>query len=220
MSGEAMNKKGFDTAVKQALTEAEGGRADIVAELAGLSLEELAKVPASKLALLGPGGLGRLVAVRGDLPDGLASPEPRTGMPQASKPGRASVVAVSRAARKKRTRIANMIAGALGLLVLMSGSIFDTLRPFAERTLDSGWRPVDASGWPRCKRLDAYVDGCLYRIGGGVTTLDEIAARLDLPPAQLSASNRHLAVDTRQALARGSDVVVWRGELGLGGARP
>jgi len=219
MSGEAMNKEGFDTAVKQALVDAEGGRADIVAELAGLSLEALAKVPASKLALLGPGGLGRLVAVRGDLPDGLASPEPRAGMLQASKPGRASVT-VSRAARKKRARIANMIAGTLGLLVLMSGPIFDTLRPFAERTLDSGWRPVDASGWPRCKRLDAYVDGCLYRIGGGVTTLDEIAAHLELPPAQLTASNRHLAADTRRALARGSDVVVWRGRPGLGGPRP
>lgn len=211
MSAEQEKTPGFDAALKHAISEGKAGRAEIVARLAGLSLEDLAKVPASAITLLGPGGLAALAAARGDLPAGLtpvgqeiSTLEPRNAAPSPS------------GSPKNRT---NVLAGVFVLLVLLSGPIFDAVRPLARQVMDAGWRPTNVSIWPRCTRLDAYVDGCLYRVGGNATTLVDIADRLQIPATRLMASNTHLRADTRSVLPRGADVVVWRGRLVLGGPR-
>lgn len=201
----------FKDKVNDAIAAGKTGRSEILARLAGLPLEELARVPPSTIALLGPGGLAALASARGDLPVGLASAERR--MPEPPGP---PANAGSHAARKNKV---NILAGVFALLVLASGPVFDAFRPIVGRMMDIGWRPVDASTWPRCARLDAYVDGCLYQVGGVSTTLNGIAGHLDMKAERLARFNRHLPADVRSLLPRGVKIVVWRGELELGGPR-
>ncbi len=194
------------------MAEAEAGRAELIAKLANLSLQDLAKVPPSTISALGAGGLARLAAARGDLPSGLSQPERR--IPKADP---SSAAMPRRSVKPTNGRI---FVGLSLALVLAAGAFFDVVRPYALQMMDSGWRPVEAARWPRCHRLDTHVDGCLYRVGGSTTTLADIAARLEMPVTLLASANSHIPPNSSMAIARGTDVVVWRGKMKLGGSRP
>ena len=207
MITESLDKTRLATTLKQAVSEGEAGRKEIISKLAALSLEDLAKVPPSTLALLGPEGLARLSASRSDLTSGLvarnhsARQHPEHQIPDA-KPN------------VKRRNFSRLV-GMLGIFVLFAGPLLDLVRPFAGQMMDKGWRPADASAWSRCPRLNAYVDGCVYVTGNGQSTLAKLAHYLEIPPDTLLDANRHLTGNFHQRLAGGSKVVIWRGKLEL-----
>jgi len=204
-----LDKTRLAKTLKQAVSEGEAGRKELISRLAALSLEDLAKVPPSTLALLGPEGLARLSATRSDLTSGLvarnhsARQHPEHQMPDA-KPN-------------VKRRNFSRLGGMLSIFVLFAGPTLDEARPFAGQIMDKRWRPADASTWSQCPRLNAYVDGCVYVTGNGQTTLAKLAHYLEIPPDRLLDVNRHLTGDFHQRLAGGSTVVVWRGKLQLGG---
>lgn len=211
MRDDVSRKDVFHLNVERAMAEAEAGRAELIAKLANLSLQDLAKVPPSTIAALGAGGLARLTAARGDLPSALSPPERRV---PGAEPSAAAMP------RRSVTPMHGPIFVGLSLaLVLAAGPVFDVVRPYALQMMDSGWRPLDAARWPRCHRLDAQVDGCLFRVEGSTTSLADIAARLEMPVTLLASANSHIPPNSSMAIARGTDVVVWRGKMKLGGSR-
>lgn len=211
MSAKNPNKEKFDSRINGAIAERKLGRKEIVDRLAGLTLEELARVPPSTLALLGPGGLAALAAARGDLSEGLVSASNRAAL----TPDKGVARTATPSGKKSYVWV---VIGTLCLLA--SGPLYDLVQPFAKRTMDVGWRSVDASDWPACRRLDAVVDGCVYRVGGNSTTLAEIARHLHMPKDMLASLNQQVAAAPGAPLPRGTKVIVWRGNLELRGQRP
>lgn len=202
----------FDAMLKTAMSEGNAGRTELVARLAALPVEDLARVKPSTLAMLGASGLAALTQARDDLPSGLTpNGRPPSGMPDPTEP-----VGAVRKGSVRRT----VFPGLLILLILLAGAGAEHLRPLAAAMNDPGWRRVDVSTWPTCQRLAPYVDGCLYRTVKGSTSLADIANHLAMPVPDLVAVNRHLLSASRSPLKPGSKVVVWRGRLELKADRP
>lgn len=194
----------FGNRVKTAIAEGRVGRREIVAQLAGLPLEQLAKALPSWIPILGPQGLEMLVSMRRDIPVGV------TGGPHSMKPPAPMKPPV--AIKKVRRRWPIWVAY---LVLLFSGPVFDSTSPFLERMTGKSARPILVSTWPKCPRLNRHTDGCLYRTGNLDTTLRQLAYRLGLSVDELARANHHLATTADSPLARGTLIVVWRGTAAL-----
>lgn len=207
MKSEAIEENSFSATIEHAIAEGEKGRSEILAHLAALPLERLAAVPSAAFSMLGARGLACLAAMRSDLPASIEA-VPSLPLPQTTKAERS----------KRPSRRAGSLLIALLLpvsLLLAAGPLYERLAPVIARSTDQGWRPAHPALWPACPRLDDYVDGCLYRIGGTTTTLKDVASRLSLPEQQVVQVNGHLQSESDVRLARDAVVVVWRGRLQL-----
>lgn len=194
-----MPDRPIDRLIADAIRVGEKERAAYIDRAALMPMGKLAGLSASSVALLGPGGLVKVVAKKAakrrthstDHQAPTASPEP-------SKP---------RSHRLRMTFLGAAVALAVGLIA-------ERAVPMAARMLDSGTRPASTAHWPACPRLDARVDGCVYGVGGnGGLTLEGAARMLAMPPEQLAASNTHLDASFATTLPSGSKIVVWRGKL-------
>ena len=207
MKSEAIEKNSFSATIEHAIAEGEKGRSEILAHLAALPLERLAAVPSAAFSMLGARGLACLAAMRADLPAGIEA-VPSLPVPRPAKPERGK-----RLSRRTRSLLFGLLLPVS--LLLAAGPLFERLAPVIARSTDPGWRPANPAQWPACPRLDAYVDGCLYRIGGTTTTLKQVANRLSLPEQQVVQANGHLRSESDVRLERDAVVVVWRGRLQL-----
>lgn len=194
-----MPDRPIDHLIAEAIRVGEEARAAVIDRAALLPMEKLAGLSSTSVALLGPGGLAKVVAKkaakrRTRSADHLAP----TASPEPSKP------------RSHRLRMTFLGAA----VVLAVGLIAERAVPMAARMLDSGTRPASTTRWPVCPRLDARVDGCVYGVGGnGGLTLEGAARMLAMPPEQLAASNTHLDASIATILPSGSKIVVWREKL-------
>lgn len=200
MENKPIDQRAFGTRIKTAMAEGQAGRRELASQLARLPLEQLVKVPPSSFAMLGPEGFEMLVSMRRDIPAGVTARPSTVAPPAPPKPAAAP--------RKMRRR---WPIWAVCAALLAAGPVFDWSWPLVERMTGNSARPIRVSDWPACQRLDAYVDGCLYRTGGPQTTLRQLADRLHMPADSLVRLNHHLATRSDEALSRGTLVVVWRG---------
>lgn len=199
-----IDQHAFGSRIKTAMAEGQAGRREIASRLARLPLEHLVKVPPSSFAMLGPEGLEMLMSMRRDIPAGMMA-EPSTVAQLASSKS-------ATAPWKERRRWPTWaVCGVL----LAAGPVFDRTWPLLERMAGNSARPVQVSTWPPCRRLDRYVDGCLYRTGYPQTTLRQLADPLGISANELALSNRHIAANVDAPLARGTSIVVWRGTATL-----
>lgn len=199
-----IDPRAFGARIKSAIAEGRAGRREIALQLARLPLEQLAKALPSSIVMLGPQGFEMLVSMRRDLPAGV------TGRSRAIAPAVAPKVTVASPKVQRRWPIWVVCS-----VLLTAGPVFDHSWPLVERMADNSARPIRVSTWPSCRKLDSYVDGCLYRTGSSHSTLREIAYWLGIPVNELARSNRHLATSADAPLARGTSVVVWRGTAAL-----
>lgn len=204
MEVEPIDERAFGTRIKTAMAEGRAGRREIALQLARLPMEQLVKALPSSIAMLGPQGFEMLVSMRRDIPAGA------TGRPSTIEPS---------APPKPPTTSHKVRHGwpiwVVCAVLLAAGPVFDRSLPLLARMAGNSARPIRVSTWPSCRRLDGYVDGCLYRTGSPHTTLRQLADRLDMPADELARSNRHLTTAADAALARGTSVVVWRGTAEL-----
>ena len=166
-----------------------------------MSPERLAGLSPSSVALLGPSGLAKVFARKAAIELRLnGSPQPVT--PVAATPER----------RSHPLRTAVFAAA----VVLAVGLAVERAVPMLSSAADQGTRNASTSNWPICPRLDRYVDGCIYRVGGnGGLTLEVAGQMLAIPTDQLAASNTHITTSITTILPPGSPLVVWRGKLKL-----
>lgn len=195
-----MDQRAFGARIKTAMAEGQTGRREIASQLARLPLEQLVKVPPSSFAMLGPEGFEMLVSMRRDIPAGVTARASATAPSSPPKP----------AAAPRKVRRGWPI-WAICAALLAAGPVFDRSWPLVEWMMGNSARSIKVSTWPSCQRLDAYVDGCLYRTGSLHTTLRQLAHRLHIPAEGLVRLNRHLTTTADAPLARGTSVVVWRG---------
>ncbi|WP_242217600.1 hypothetical protein [Shinella zoogloeoides] len=195
-----IDQRAFGARITTAMAEGQAGRREIASQLARLPLEQLVKVPPSSFAMLGPEGFEMLVSMRRDIPAGVTARTSATAPSTPPKPVEAP--------RKVRRRWPIWV---VCVALLAAGPVFDRSWPLVERMTGNSMRPIQVSAWPVCRRLDAYVDGCLYRTGSPQTTLRQLAGRLHMPAGDLVRPNRHLTTAPDEPLSRGTLVVVWRG---------
>ncbi|MCW5688235.1 MAG: hypothetical protein KIT76_06790, partial [Pseudolabrys sp.] len=77
-------------------------------------------------------------------------------------------------------------------------------------------RSIDASTWPRCTRLNKWVDGCIY-VPTTALTWERTAGLLAIAEAELRQANRHLHENYVPA---GATIIVWRKRGILQGDNP
>lgn len=199
----------FDKVVKTAIREGKDGRAEIVRQLCALPLERLAAVPPAALAMIGPEGLAALAARRAEFA-GLA---PKPGPMVMSSPATATAAP----ARVVRRRVLSPTVWLCAGIVLAALS-FDRLAAMVVPPGLAGPLSRNASDWPRCLRLDARTDGCVYRTGGDRLSLARAAALLRMDAGDLAGLNRHLVGNGYQSLPAGSFIVVLRDPTRLSGS--
>lgn len=183
----------------------EAGRRAIVEQLAGMSLDELRRVPGWVIARLGPRGMAMLVErSRVIRVEGGGSPAPRPP----ARPDRAtrnvpeSVPWWTRLRRRQplwwECIRKTSIAAVLGSLVVSA--------PFVERVLPELTAPTPQ---PRvCGRLDGWTGDCTYVVGSPDLSLSMTADKLGVPLAVLAAANP--SVDTNFRLPQGARLYVPR----------
>ena len=67
-------------------------------------------------------------------------------------------------------------------------------------------RPQERGLWPRCARLSAYTDGCIYYPTGDLYWAT-VAEQLQMSPQEIYQENRHLPP---QFIPRRAPLVIWR----------
>ena len=201
MTHDPQQSTDFDALVQTAIREGRDGRAEIVRQLCRLPVERLATVPASALALIGPEGLATLAAQRAEFaglapkPSPIVMSGPATAMTAPTRPVR-------------RWRISPTVW--LCAVIVLAALSFDRIVAMALPSASSGPLSRNASDWPRCLRLDARTDGCVYRTSGNRLSLARAATLLRMEAGDLAGLNRHLAGNGDQPLPAGSLIVVLR----------
>lgn len=199
----------FRQTLHRAIADGKNGRAELLRRLSTCPIDEIAQLPPTTLALLGPQGLLALARKRHDLADLAPHPIPTSTNP-------ATPTALPRRGRHPLAR-----ALPLTTAILILGLAADLARPAINAEwLDPGSRPHSTETWPLCSRLDPWVDGCVYMTGSDNLTLNRAAAWLDMPAANLAAINTQLQANTASPLPADSFIVVWRGILQLEGTHP
>lgn len=201
MPVEGMEKAEINRLIANAISCGEKTRAELIDHAARMPAERLAGLPASSIALLGSGGLAKVMARKAEIEGSLAPASPV--VPN-------NPVKVARRKHPLRTAL-------LGAAVLLAiGVTIERLAPRLGRLVDPGVRSTWAASWPACARLDDHADGCVYRVGGyGNLTLANAAEMLAMPIDKFAASNSHLSATRTTVLPAGSLLVVWRGILKL-----
>lgn len=199
----------FDALVQTAIREGKDGRAEIVRQLCALPLERLAAVPASALALIGPEGLTVLAARRAEFAGLAPKPGPMVG----SSPATATKTPANAVRRWRFSPTVWLCAG-----IVLAALSFDRIAAMTLPPASSGPLSRNASDWPRCLRLDARTDGCVYRTSGNRLSLTKAAALLRIDAGDLAGLNRHLAGNGNQPLPAGSLIVVLRDRARLIGS--
>jgi hypothetical protein len=201
--------KTFEERIETAKAEGKAGRRELLDRLARMPMEKIVELPASSLAILGPGGLARLAAMREELAGAARKAEKSTQPPKSSRAGQTSPRRVAHPIRSTVLVVAS---------ILIAGLLLDLAWPvLSAAVFDSGRRSYRVSRWPACPRLDAHVDGCVYISGSGRPSLTGVAGLTGIPIEHVLAANRHLSATADTVLPRGSRIVVWRGRLRLEG---
>lgn len=194
-----MADRPIDRLIADAIRVGEEARAAVIDRAALMPMDKLAGLSPTSVALLGPGGLAKVIAKKAAnrRPPSADHVAP-TASPEPPKP------------RSHRLRAAFLSA----VIVVAVGLIVERAVPMSASLMDSGTRSASTTRWPICPRLDALVDGCVYVVGGnGGLTLEGAARMLAMPPDQLAASNPHLNASFATILPSGSQIVVWREKL-------
>ncbi len=129
------------------------------------------------LALIGPEGLAALAARRAEFA-GLA---PKPGPMLGSSPATATKTP---AHAVRRWRFSPTVWLCVG--IVLAALSFDRIAAMTLPPASSGPLSRNASDWPRCLRLDAHTDGCVYRTSGNRLSLSRAAALLRIDAGDLA----------------------------------
>lgn len=194
----------FDQTLSRAIAEGQQARQERLDRLQAMPLAEIARLTPEELASIGVDGLITLATERREF-SGMA---PLTGCKPTAGPSET---------RQWLPRRPMLMATGFATGLLLLGLLVDAARPLVSHWVDLGARPVSTETWPPCRRLDAWVDGCIYVTRGPALTLDRAAAQLRQPIEQLMSINPHLGRAGTAPLPVGSVIAVWRGTMKLEG---
>ncbi|MGC0055104.1 hypothetical protein ACNSPG_18970 [Brucella pituitosa] len=191
----------FTNLVRKAIKDGQDGRNEIIGNMAAMPLEKLARVPASTLALLGPGGLAELTRRRTDVaglaPKSLVAPVP----------------AIQNQNNKNGKRAGHI---PFRSTLWLSGCVIIVALSFVPASaLRQNWNNHAslsrfADQWPRCGRLTRHTDGCIYYTGGNQLTLEQAAHYLDFDLGQMQKMNRHIVGSAQQPMPEMTPLIVLR----------
>ena len=203
----------FSNLRAQAQSDLDEGRDELLQDLKRKSLDELFDLDPVLLGRLTPkqrADLFRQEPLRQSINRPQARPAPKPK-------GRVKASALRRAwiALPPMVRchaMALVVAGVTAsvALCLMNQDLALTGLLFGPSTL-----PEHVELWPRCRRLTAYTDGCLYIVQNALPW-SEAAEDLKIKETELRSVNRHL--DPGPTLYRDAQLIVWRERIPLQGA--
>ena len=193
----------FIEQLRHAIADGEVAKRDLVRQVAVMPADQILELPADVIAALGADGLSAIAQGHRHL-SGLK--------PRKSEPVRelepSTTETVNRKPWNRWARTAVLVG-----LILYVGIIGDVARPRIASWFGAPSRTVSTAYWPTCPRLNAYVDGCLYRVGSVGLSASRAADLLDLPIEDFLKVNSHLPPSG--AIPLGATMTVWRGTLEL-----
>lgn len=193
----------FIAQMRKAITEGAIGRRDLIQQVVAMPAEEILELPCDVISALGAGGLSAVAKRHRQLADFAPKLSSSTDEEASSRCE----------ARHGRPQNRWVIAMTLATAVFFAGVISDRERPWIATLFDTGVRTMSTGYWPTCRRLDGYVDGCLYRVASTGLSVPRATQLLNQPADDFLKVNPQLA--RADVIPPGTTLVVWRGILEL-----